>query len=146
MENRPVFWAIPRYIPRLTIPNSTFQIHETPPPRRETFFSGSLLFWFTPLLDDAEQRRVLISNTIDEFRFVLRFNFFHFLVATPLSHLKYMETRRRFDRRCPRTMGKSGFKGDRKIPGRETYSSAIQKRLCCFLPSPYRLNSFLVKY
>ena len=38
----------------------------------------------------------------------------------------YIETRRRFVRRCPRTMGKSGRKGDRKILGRETYS-----RLCC---------------
>ena len=38
----------------------------------------------------------------------------------------YMETLRRFVRRCPRTMGKSGRKGDRKFLGRETYS-----RLCC---------------
>ena len=40
------------------------------------------------------------------------------MVATPLSDLKYMETRRRFDRRGPRTKGKSGRKGDRKILGR----------------------------
>ena len=76
--------------------------------------------------------------------YVSRPTFWGMMVATAtlLSHLKYMETRRRFDRRCPRTMGKSGFKGDRKIPGRETYSSAIQKRLFCFLPSPIDLIPF----
>ena len=57
------------------------------------------------------------------------------MVATPLSHLKYMEKRRRFDRRCPGTMGKSGRKGDRRILGRETYS-----RLWLDVTAKFKIN------